>query len=156
MEYFQGVVTEYLRAKRSMFVNTECLIQLDQGDTPGKDRHWYCDAMVVSFNDSTVYLCEVTYSSTLYGLAKRLQKWAVHWQDMRLAVGRDSSIPDKWTMKPWVFIPLHLQEKLDSKFPATAVVGSQMPYPRVSYLEEVVPWKYRTWDRRDEGEEESA
>jgi hypothetical protein len=42
MDYFQGVVTEYLRADRTIFVNTECLIQLDGGDPPGKGRHWYC------------------------------------------------------------------------------------------------------------------
>ena len=28
MDYFQGAVTEYLRANRATFVNTECLIQL--------------------------------------------------------------------------------------------------------------------------------
>ncbi len=41
MDYFQGVVTEYLRAKRSVFVNTEFMISLDEGDKPKKDRHWY-------------------------------------------------------------------------------------------------------------------
>jgi hypothetical protein len=29
MDYFQGVVTEFLRADRAMFVNSECLLQLD-------------------------------------------------------------------------------------------------------------------------------
>jgi hypothetical protein len=62
MDYFQGVVTEFLRADRAMFVNTEYLIQLDPGTSLGKGRHWYCDALTINFKDSTVYLCEVTYS----------------------------------------------------------------------------------------------
>lgn len=49
MDYFQGVVTEFLRANRSTFVNTEYLIQLDEVKTPLKARHWYCDALAVNF-----------------------------------------------------------------------------------------------------------
>ena len=48
MDYFQGVVTDYLRANRSVFVNTECLIQLDEGNKQLKCRHWFCDAMAVN------------------------------------------------------------------------------------------------------------
>jgi hypothetical protein len=29
MDYYQGVVVEYLRADRSVFVNTECCIELN-------------------------------------------------------------------------------------------------------------------------------
>jgi len=56
MDYFQGVVTEYLRANRATFVNTECLIQLEAGDTPAKGQHWYCDAVAVNFKEKTVGL----------------------------------------------------------------------------------------------------
>ncbi len=47
MDYYQGVVTDYLRADRAMFVNTECCIQLDEGNNPDAfpGRHWYCDAV---------------------------------------------------------------------------------------------------------------
>ena len=73
MDYFQGVVTEYLRAKREVFVNTEFLIQLDPGDVQVKGRSWYCDAVAVSFRDSAVYLCEITYSSSMHALITRLR-----------------------------------------------------------------------------------
>lgn len=43
MDYFQGVVTEYLVADRATYVNTEPLIQLDANELK-KGRHWYCDA----------------------------------------------------------------------------------------------------------------
>jgi hypothetical protein len=62
MDYFQGVVTEFLRADRAMFVNTEYLIQLEPGSSLAKGRHWYCDALAINFKESTVHLCEVSYS----------------------------------------------------------------------------------------------
>jgi hypothetical protein len=34
VDYFQGVVTDYLRASRSVFVNTECCIQLNLAPIP--------------------------------------------------------------------------------------------------------------------------
>lgn len=76
MDYFQGVVTEFLRANRSTFVNTECLIQLEPGDTPEKDRHWFCDVIALNLAEKTIYLCEVSYSGTLAALIKRLRAWA--------------------------------------------------------------------------------
>ena len=86
MDYFQGVVTDYLRANRSVFVNTECLIQLDEGNKQLKDRHWFCDAMAVNFKESTVYLCEITYSATMQSLVSRLHAWRMHWTELQLAV----------------------------------------------------------------------
>jgi hypothetical protein len=56
MDYYQEVVTEYLRSDRATFVNTECLIQLEPGQMLGKGAHWYCDAMAVNFRESTLYL----------------------------------------------------------------------------------------------------
>jgi len=77
--YFQEIVTEYLRADRAMFVNTECLIQLNPGDVVSKGTHWYCDAVAVNFRESAVYLCEVTYSTSLSALIGRLQAWSSNW-----------------------------------------------------------------------------
>ena len=49
MDYYQGVVTEYLRANRATFVNTECCIQLNPGPHPDNSGpHWYCDAVAVN------------------------------------------------------------------------------------------------------------
>jgi hypothetical protein len=69
VDYFQGVVTEYLRADRAVFVNTECCIQLNPLDNPDKSGpHWYCDAVAVNFRDSKVFLCEVSYSKVAWRL----------------------------------------------------------------------------------------
>ena len=35
-DYFQGVVAEYLRADRGVFVNPEILLQLEPGASPKK------------------------------------------------------------------------------------------------------------------------
>lgn len=119
MDYFQGVVTEYLRADRSVFVNTECRIQLEPGNPPAKGRHWYCDVVAVNLRESSAFLCEITFSSNLHALLRRLTAWAAEWPLVRKAPARDCAI---------------------------SIGATQMPPPRVTYLESVVPWKYRSWN----------
>ncbi|MGH8320973.1 MAG: hypothetical protein ACRESI_03355 [Gammaproteobacteria bacterium] len=151
MDYFQGVVTEYLRADRAVFVNTECLIQLEPGDVPAKGKHWYCDAVAVNFRESIVYLCEVTYSTTMQSLITRLQGWETHWASLCAALARDCAIPTSWVIQPWLFIPQEHHPTLNKKLSAIVKSGlatNHMPNPKVTYLESVTPWKYRTWDRR--------
>jgi hypothetical protein len=154
MDYFQGVVTEYLRANRSVFVNTECLIQLDEGSKPLKDRHWYCDAMAVNLKESTVYLCEITYSATMQSLVSRLQAWQRNWEEVAHAVLRDSGAPKDWKVQPWAFIPKMYHNIFTRKFSQikpTNNTGSQMPNPRITHLESVLPWEYiNTWDRKSD------
>jgi hypothetical protein len=146
MDHFQGVVTEYLRADRSTFVNTECLINLDQDCVFAKSRHWYCDALAVNFRERTVYLCEVTYSQTMQSLIGRLRAWAQHWAELCEAIQRDCAMDGEWTFQPWVFIPEKSHTGLIEKLSIPS--ASSMPAPKVTYLEEVTPWKYSTWDRR--------
>ena len=151
MDYFQGVVTEYLRADRCTFVNTELLIQLEPGDIPGKGRHWYCDAAAANFDDDTFYLCEVTYSKSMQGLANRLLAWNSHWKEIRLALTRDCKIPSSWQIIPWVFIPQAYHDALKRKIISLENndrPADSMPRPQVTYLESVVPWNYKTWDRK--------
>jgi hypothetical protein len=150
MDYFQGVVTEYLVADRAAFVNTELLIQLDEGKE-AKDRHWYCDAAAVSFREKTVYLCEVTYSKTMAALAKRLLAWDANWDELKAAIVRDCMVPETWTIRPWAFIPEEYVDVLNERIAVLAEAGrpdNSMPYPLVTHLEKVVPWNYVTWDRK--------
>lgn len=148
MDYFQGVVAEYLRAKRSRFVNVEYLINLDRHGYR-KDRHWYCDAVAVDFEDSTVRLCEITYSKTLQSVFKRLQSWCNHWPEIVTAVRRDSQLKGDWNMLPEVFVPGELKTHLDdriAKLKWPSECSLQMPKPKVTLLEDVLPWKYRAWN----------
>jgi hypothetical protein len=127
------------------------LIQLDPADAPSKGTHWYSDAVAVNFRESAVYVCEVTYSSTLHSLLARLQAWSTNWSALRAALVRDCSVPGTWRIQPWLFVPEVRHEVLKKKMAFLTNIGDlggQMPIPRVTYLESVVPWKYRTWDRK--------
>jgi hypothetical protein len=150
VDYFQGVVTEFLRANRSTFVNTECLIQLEPGTVPAKDKHWFCDVVAVNFTERTVYLCEVTYSNTLFALLKRLKAWAENWASVKAALIRDCNIPADWKVVPWVFIPRDREKLFKKKLDDLGAFDESiaMPPPRIEFLEEVVPWKYPSWDRK--------
>lgn len=153
-DYFQGVVAEYLRADRGMFVNPEILLQLDPGASPKKGRFWYCDLMAVSLRDKEVFLCEVTYSSSATALMRRLDAWRTHWTDLKRALKRDCGIDPHWNLSPWVFLPEDRKAVYDRKLAALGPFGSPgMPVPKVTFLEQVVPWKYCTWDRRAEDAE---
>jgi len=140
MDYFQGVVAEYLRADRSRFVNPECRIEL----SPGKrGRHWFCDILAVDFRTKHVFLCEVTYSRSLSAITKRLTEWSENWSDVRKALARDCSLPADWPVVPWLFVPHDLRELLDKKLTKLTFVGKSagnMPAPMITDLEDVTPW----------------
>ena len=149
MDYFQGVVTEFLRAKRSRFINTEYMINLDSDGTYQKDRHWYCDVVAVDFGDSTVQLCEITYSKSLHAVCKRLQFWCNHWSDVVRALRRDSELRGEWQIVPRIFIPKDLEATLRQRVAALKWPDEcdlHMPAPIVTLLEDVLPWKYRSWN----------
>lgn len=150
MDYYQGVVTEYLRADRSVFVNTECCIQLNDGANPdASGPHWYCDAVAVDHRDKAVYLCEVSYSKELGALLKRLAAWNANWTLIKQALSRDCSLDPTWPIRAWLFIPGGCVPKAVGginrilKSPAAA----SMPAPKITKLEAVAPWHYPSWNR---------
>ena len=151
MDYFQAVVTEYLRAHRGTFVNTECCIQLNPGDNPDTSGpHWYCDAVAVNFELKKISLCEVTYSKSLSALMKRLSSWAENWELLKIAIVRDSFVPADWAVQPAVFVAEELLNLLKRKLGVVLTnTATTMPYPDLIALESVLPWKYRSWNRKN-------
>jgi hypothetical protein len=84
-------------------------------------------------------------------LAARLHSWSAHWTEIRQAIIRDCGIPAAWQIKPWAFIPKAYHDALKKRI--RAITNSHtnedgMPPPRITYLESVVPWNYKTWDRK--------
>ena len=153
MDYFQGVVVEFLRADRSVFVNTECCIQLHPHANPDSSGpHWFCDALAVNMRLREAYLCEVSYAQGLGALSKRLSAWAASWAQLRQALARDCSIDPAWHVRPWLFVPANAHE-LASKIIGGLVhvddPAQQMPTPHVTALESILPWKYKSWNRFD-------
>jgi hypothetical protein len=66
VDYYQGVVIDYLRANRAVFVNSECCIQLNAGQNPDSSGpHWFCDAVAVDFEKHGIFLCEISYAKAL-------------------------------------------------------------------------------------------
>jgi hypothetical protein len=159
MDYYQGVVTEYLRADRAMFVNTECCLQLNAAANPDNSGpHWYCDAVAVNFRESAVYLCEISYSKTLDALVKRLTAWRNHWPALCQAIVRDCHVPAAWSVHPWLFVPEERRALLEAKLLMIASAGgdaSTVAEPQITNLEDIAPWKYRSWDRCDQRLDES-
>ncbi len=148
MDYYESVVMDYLRADRALFANTECCIQIDAGHNPDKGTHWYCDAVVADFRTQSVFLCEISYSTTLAVLLKRLKTWNDNWDKVGAALARESALPKDWLvrLRPWLFVP--------TKYVSTLVTGlsrigngSPKFTPRITPLEMVQPWCYCSWDR---------
>jgi hypothetical protein len=50
MPYYQDVVVEYLRENRAIFLNTECCIQLNEGNPDTSGTHWYCDVLAIDLD----------------------------------------------------------------------------------------------------------
>ena len=151
MDYFHSVVTDYLRANRATFINTECCIQLNAGANPDTSGpHWYCDAVAVNLQERKAYLCVFTYSKTLGALLKRLSSWSENWHHLRIALERDCGIGLDWPVRPWLFVPQGLDPLLGlqlAKLPSTHTTNEQMPKAKITWLEDVAPWKYNSWHR---------
>ena len=151
MDYYQGVVLDYLRADRTVFVNPECCIQLEGSSNPDRDTHWYCDAVAIDLRDHpTVFLCEMSYAKELKALTDRLHSWASHWEEVKHALVRDCKVDATWTVRPWLFVPAATVERLVKKLDAMkASDGSPVFAPRITTLESVQPWNYCSWNHRD-------
>lgn len=145
MDYFQGIVAEYLRANRGTFLNTEFFLQLDDSQTsPPKGSSWFVDIVAISFSEKTAFLCEVTYSKELSSLIARLKSWTMSWDGVLAALRRDTGLPPDWTIRPWLFVPEEAVHRLVTRMPALPVK------PRVTPLEMTLPWRYHSWDRKGE------
>ncbi|HYP57810.1 MAG TPA: hypothetical protein VEQ35_05945 [Beijerinckia sp.] len=149
MNHYENVVIDYLRSDRAVFVNTECCIQLNQGDNPDTSGpHWYCDAVASDFRTQTVFLCEISYSKQLADLTKRLKGWHESWDLVRLALKRDSFLPENWPARPWLFVPESLLPLLFKRLVQIGGAIDRLNYvPRITPLEMVQPWRYRSWNR---------
>lgn len=153
MSYYQAVVIEYLRADRALFVNTECCIQLHEGANPDTcGPHWYSDAVACDFRSATVFLCEITYSLSLGALMKRLAGWHANWALLQLALRRDSHLPPHWPIRPWLFVPERSVPLLLKRMSFLGGGTEAVFVPRITPLELVQPWRYRSWDRVGEAE----
>jgi hypothetical protein len=144
MDYYQGVVADYLSADPAMFVKSECLIRLHDGPLM-KGEHWYCDVLAISFREPhAAYLCEVSFSLTLEALSTRLRQWSENWPAVCAAIAHDNGLAG-WSMRPWAFVRDDCRHRVTSevnKFLDQSGGSDRMSRPLVTALEAVVPWNY--------------
>lgn len=97
----------------------------------------------MSFKEHAAYLRENSYAARAPSLIARLKGWNEHWAGIRGALERDSGVPLNWTVRPWLFVPEAQAERL-----RVSIAGFvNLPSPRITALEDVVPWRYRSWNR---------
>jgi hypothetical protein len=152
LDYYQGVVVEYLRADRTLFLNPEYCIQLDEGTAQG-GRHWFCDTVVLDCRSKAMFLCEVTFAQRCPALLKRLKEWHDNWPAVVSAVTRLSKFEPAggtWPLRPWIFIPQRDVDFVLTKLKAFSPETETLLFkPRITPLEMVQPWAYK-WEREGE------
>jgi hypothetical protein len=158
VDYFQGVVSDFLRANRGTYVNTECCIQINHGANPDvSGPHWYCDALAVQIPTECAYLCEISFAKGLAAMRNRFGEWREQWTLVREALRRDCGIPSHWRVRPWAFVPTDLRHHLkDFTTAPDSLPSNVMPPVMITHLEDVLPWKYKSWHREHADEYFSA
>lgn len=75
-------------------------------------------------------------------LIARLKGWNEHWAGIRGALEGDSVSPGL-DGEALAFVPEAQAERLRA-----SIAGfGNLPSPRITFLEDVVPWRYRSWNR---------
>lgn len=154
MDYFESVVVGYLRADRAIFLNTECCIQINEGDNPDTSGpHWYCDAVACDFKAKTAFLCEFSYAKGIPKLGERLRQWEANWESILVALARDSCLPKDWSVRTWLFVPEEYLEVLLRRLRKIQGLRNTLSFrPRITTLEMTQPWRYRSWNRQGEAD----
>jgi hypothetical protein len=146
LDYYQGVVEEYLTRDRSFFVNPEFFLPIEDyyaGSTKGSS--WHVDILALDLKQHACYLCEVSYAKSLGSMLRRFDAWSTRWAAILGALEREAGVTSDWIVRPWAFAPeseLRSQLKKLSEFPFS-------PKLKLTPLEMTAPWRYK-WDRHGE------
>lgn len=136
MPYYEEVVADYVQAGRK-FIRREYFIDLDRAPQPSKGRSWYVDVLAVDFEERTIWLCEVSYSKTLYALRTRLKQWSDNWTSIQQTIFAEIAVGPQWRLSPWAFTPESLKSVYDA---GLSKVGPLVFQPKWTALEATAPW----------------
>jgi hypothetical protein len=150
MDHYEGVVFDYLRADRRLFLNTEFCLQPNPTKNPEK-AHWFLDALVVNVGAKQAFLVEITFAEKAQRLRKKLADWREHWPAILKALARDAHLTEEWQVRPWLFLPERQIKDLVGWPRNFGAMNSQhkSPAPRITPLEMTQPWCYR-WNGIEE------
>ena len=153
MDFYQGVVIDYLRADRSVFVNSKyCIEPKESPNNVTCGDHWFCDAVAIDFRNKTIFLCEVTFAANLSVLTSRLRDWHENWDKVQIAIIHQSNLVDTfvagWSIKPWLFVPKERAVLLQRSLNLIGD-GQELNFKyQVTCLEDVQPWLYKPHNRQ--------
>ena len=156
---FESVPLSYLRADRSLFINTQYQLQLDDvaDSDVRKGRHWFIDSVAYQPSTRLVFLCEFSFSKSMQGIRNRLKSWANVWNEIEIAIARDSGISQISCVMPWLFVPEETIEKVVRIASSEGFDGSgTFPAVRLTTLEMTLPWRYQFWRREGEAEKPAS
>jgi hypothetical protein len=135
MDYYQGVVSDYIAADRATFVSNEFWIN------PKGGPEWFIDALAISLSgpagqgQGRVYLCEVTYSADVAKIVKKVKALSDNLDLIKSFLLEVSNIPEEWDVKVWLFVLRDNAAKIRERLgPAYK--------PKITHLEDVAPWRY--------------
>jgi hypothetical protein len=79
-----------------------------------------------------------------------LKAWSEHWPKVCEALKRDCKIREDWEIRPWLFVPQGSVELLANKLKLMKELDGATSFEvRITSLESVQPWKYRSWNHQD-------
>jgi hypothetical protein len=139
MDQYQVVVAQFLERDPALFLHHNASIRLSG---PVKGNSWTVDLLAIHFGEKGAYLCELELAGNLKRLLWRLEAWDGRWPLICQAIRQTSAIPDSWLIQPWLFIPEARKQAL-----LAGLHCSQMPQPRITWLESVVPWNDNSDER---------
>ena len=105
--------------------------------------------MAANFREQRIYLCEVTYSTTLHPLLHRLRDVDNELVSSLLSHHSRLLRAERLEDPAVVFVPKRSRAVLEKKLKSMTNVGDvdgNMPMPLIKDLEEVAPWEY-SYDR---------
>lgn len=135
MDYYQGVVSEYLVKNKTVFINPEYELALNpEQKLHPKGTSWIIDILAIDFQKKSIFLCEVTYSKSQYALLHKLTEWAKMWPHITSAIYRQTKAPADWNISPHVFLPERFRETFGFK---AKIYWNDL---QITSLEDVTPW----------------
>ena len=133
MDLYQDLVGRYLERDPAVFLHHSIAIQLEGA---AKGNRWVIDLLAVHLKEQRAYLCELELSRDLGRLIRRLRHWDEHWGEIHAVISAATGIPSAWPLELQLFLPAHHQDSGQ----LNRLCGQQIPTPRITWLETVVPW----------------
>ena len=93
----------------------------------------------VDFSGRTIWLCEVSFSKTLYALRSRFKQWSDNWEPLQQTLLAEIAVGSDWQIRPRAFTPENLKSVYDA---GLQKIGPLAFDPKWNALENTAPWRF--------------